>query len=125
MAVADTPISLTFDQALKTSTVTASSLHVFGKQTGKATGALTFSNADKTVTFTPAKPFSAGELVLVNLSHDVRAADTTPLRSAGYAFQFTIRTSTGAAQLRPDRTSMTEPQPGRRRRASTARRPPT
>ncbi len=93
MAPASTPISLSFDQALMTSTVTANSFHVFGKQTGKATGTLSFSNANQTVTFTPSRAFAAGELVLVNLSHDVRAADNSPLRAAGYAFQFLIRTA--------------------------------
>ena len=29
----------------------------------------------------------------MNLSHDITAADTTPLRSAGYAFQFTVATA--------------------------------
>jgi hypothetical protein len=42
------------------------------------------------VTFTPSRPFSAGETVLVNPSHDVRAVDSTPLRSAGFAWQFTV-----------------------------------
>jgi hypothetical protein len=76
-----------------TSSVKSTSFHVFGKQTGKATGVLTFSDGNMTVTFTPAKAFAAGETVLVNLSHDVRAMDGTALRSAGYAFQFLIRTA--------------------------------
>ena len=92
MAPPDTPIAITFDQALLTSSVTASTLHVFGKQTGKSTGSIAFSNGNQTVTFTPSKAFSAGELVLVNLSHAIQAADSTPLRSAGYAFQFLIQT---------------------------------
>lgn len=95
MAPADTPIALTFDQALLGSTVTASSVRVFGKQTGKSTGAIALSNGDTTVTFTPAKPFAAGELVLVNLSHAIQAADSTPLRAGGYAFQFLIETQPG------------------------------
>src|SRR5262249_46406525 len=56
---------------------------------------LAFSNGDKTVTLTPSTPFAAGEVVLVNLSHDIVAADTSPLRSAGYAFQFRIQTLPG------------------------------
>ena len=32
----------------------------------------------------------------MNLSHDLVAADTSPLRSAGYAFQFTVATQPGA-----------------------------
>jgi hypothetical protein len=93
MAPANTAISITFDEPLLTSSITASSLRVFGRETGTASGAITFSNGDATLTFTPSRAFSAGERVLVNLSHDVRAADSTPLRSAGYAFEFTIQSA--------------------------------
>ncbi len=92
-APASTAISITFDEPLLTSSVTASSLRVFGRSSGPASGAVAFSNGNATVTFTPSSPFSAGERVLVNLSHDVRAADSTPLRSAGYAFEFTVQSA--------------------------------
>ncbi len=82
------PVSVTFDKALNTATVTASSFRVFGRGSGTASGTLSFSNGDKTVTLTPTQPFSAGEMVFVNLSHDIKAADASSLRSAGYAFQF-------------------------------------
>jgi hypothetical protein len=94
-APAGTSISITFDEALLPSSVDGSSFRVFGVQTGTATGSVGLSNGNKTLTMNPAQPFAPGEVVLVNLSHDVLAADATPLRSAGYAFQFTI--STGAA----------------------------
>src|SRR5438477_3991891 len=92
VAVATTAVSITFDQPLLTSSVTASSLRVFGRASGTKSGALTFSDADHTVTLTPARPFSAGEVVLVNLSHAIQASDSTALRSAGYAFTFTVAT---------------------------------
>ena len=85
MAPAGTTIAVTFDQPLLTSSITATSFRVFGRQTGPAAGALAFSNGDRTLTLTPSRPFAAGETVLVNLSHDVRAAGSTPLRSAGFA----------------------------------------
>jgi len=87
-----TTISITFDQALQTSSITSSSFRVFRARDRTATGSIAFSNGDKTLTLSPSRAFSAGETVVVNLSHDVRAADTTPLRSAGYAYQFTIAT---------------------------------
>ena len=89
MASATTAISITFDEPLLTSSITPSSFRVFGRASGTASGAIAFSNGNATLTLTPSRPFSAGERVLVNLSHDVRAADSTPLRSAGYAFEFT------------------------------------
>jgi len=96
MAPANTAIAITFDQPLLPATVTASSLRVFGKQSGRATGPITFSNANQTVTVTPSQPFAAGELVLVNLANTIQAADSTPLRAAGYAFQFLIQTQPAA-----------------------------
>jgi hypothetical protein len=85
-------VSVTFDRALQTGSLTSGSLRVFGRVSGTASGPLAFSNGDKTVTLTPSHPFAAGEVVLVNLSHDIVAADTSPLRSAGFAFQFRIQT---------------------------------
>ena len=52
-----------------------------GQWSGAGDGAFSFSNGNKTVTVTPMQPFSAGEMVFVNLSHDMIGADTTPLRS--------------------------------------------
>jgi VCBS repeat protein/Big-like domain-containing protein len=90
VAPATTAVSITFDQALLTSSVTPSSFRVFGRSSGTKSGTLTFSDTDHTVTLTPSRAFSAGEVVLVNLSHAIFAADSTPLRSAGYAFTFTV-----------------------------------
>src|SRR5262245_53858523 len=90
VAPATTAVSITFDQALLTSSVTASSFRVFGRSSGTKSGTLTFSDSDHTVTLTPSRAFSAGEVVLVNLSHAILAADSTPLRSVGYAFTFTV-----------------------------------
>jgi hypothetical protein len=63
------------------------SFRIFARSSGPVHGAIAFS----TLTLTPSKAFSAGETVLVNLSHDVHAADSTTLRSAGYAFSFIAR----------------------------------
>src|SRR5262249_52032559 len=51
-----------------------------------------FSNGNQSVILTPSHPFAAGEVVWVNLSHAITAADTSPLRSAGFAYQFRIQT---------------------------------
>ena len=104
-AAPSTPISITFDRAVQTSSVTSSTFRVFGRVSGTASGPITFSNGDATVTLTPSTPFAAGEVVLVNLSHDILAADLMPLRSAGFAFQFRITTQAAAHAVR--RRSMT------------------
>ncbi|HZR81629.1 MAG TPA: FG-GAP-like repeat-containing protein [Candidatus Binatia bacterium] len=81
-------VSVEFDRPLDTATVTVDSFRVFGRGSGAARGVYSFSNGNRTVTLAPDHPFSAGELVYVNLSHAIAGADATMLRSAGYAFQF-------------------------------------
>ena len=71
-------------------TLSAATFRVFGRGSGTATG--TLANGGQSIVLTPARPFSAGEVVLVNLSHDLAAADGSPLRAAGFAFQFTVAT---------------------------------
>jgi hypothetical protein len=97
----NTSVSVTFDHALQTSTVNASTFRVHGRWSGRADGILTFSNGDRTVTLAPMRPFSGGETVYVNLGHAIMAADGSPLRSAGYAFTFTVATGLPAARPRP------------------------
>jgi len=87
-ASVNTTVSVTFDLPLATASITSASFRVFGRSSGTASGIFSFSNGDRTVTFDPAGPFAAGEVVSVNLSHDIRGADLSPLRAAGYAFQF-------------------------------------
>ncbi len=91
------PVSVTFDRPIDRLTVTGSNFHVFGKVTGPIAGAFTFSNSDRTVTFTASQVLSAGETVLLTLSHNLRGTDGVALRAAGYASVFTIRSvaSTG------------------------------
>jgi hypothetical protein len=85
-----TTVSVTFDRAVQRATVTPASFRVVGRWSGRASGPVTFSNGDRTLTLTPAAPFSAGEPVSVNLARTITAADGAPLRNAGYAFQFTV-----------------------------------
>ncbi len=91
MAAANTTVTVTFDRAVDRPSVDSSSFRVFGRGSGTASGSFSYSSGDTVVTFTPSEPFSAGELVTVNLSHDLVAADSSPMRSAGYAFQFLIQ----------------------------------
>jgi hypothetical protein len=85
-----TTVSVTFDHPLQTATVNSSTFRVRGRWSGRADGALSFSSDGRTVTLVPTRPFSGGETVYVNLGHSIMAADGSPLRSAGYAFQFSV-----------------------------------
>lgn len=88
-APVDSPIVIQFNQAVDRSSFSQpSSLYVFGRWSGAATGQIQFSNDDRTVTFQPEDHFSAGESVMVVLGNSIRAADGSSIRSAGYSWQF-------------------------------------
>ena len=106
VVAADTTVSVTFDEALNTSTITPSTLRVFGRISGTHSGTPSFSNADQTVTFTPDEPFAAGETVLVNLSHDIAAADATPLTQRGLCVFLRHPRAMGIPLLRRDRYAL-------------------
>ena len=89
-------IVIQFDRPLAVASVTASSFRVYGHHSGPIAGAITFSNGNQTLNFTPAVTLFGGEPVSVNLSHSLAAADSTTLRSAGYAFQFLTAASTAS-----------------------------
>jgi len=83
-------IVIEFDRPVLQGSVDSQSFSAFGRWSGVASGTYSFSNGDQTVTLTPDAPFSAGERVMVVLSHDLEATDTNKLRSAGYTYQFWI-----------------------------------
>ena len=55
IAATTTTVSVTFDRAVNTATVTPSTFRVSGQWSGAGDGAFSFSNGDKTVTVTPVK----------------------------------------------------------------------
>jgi len=88
-AEVDAPIVIHFDKAVDpASVVLLDSIWAFGRWSGTVQGTLGFSDGNQTVTLTPSKPLSAGEVVMVILSHDITAMDATTLRPGGYSFQF-------------------------------------
>ena len=99
MADPASAVAITFDRPLLPSSVDAASVRVSGRWSGNVPGSYALSNGDRTVTFTRARPFSAGEIVSVTLSHDLRGADLTPLRAAGWFHQFFAATAPAARQF--------------------------
>lgn len=99
IAPTTTAVSVSFDRALRQSSISSATFRVRGRSSGTASGTYQFTPDGRQVTFTPLAPFAAGELVSVELSHDIKAIDFSPLRSAGYAFQFTTAVTPSAGQL--------------------------
>ncbi|MBL9120833.1 MAG: VCBS repeat-containing protein [Phycisphaerae bacterium] len=86
-----TPITVHFDRPVLPASVTSDSFWAFARTSGTVSGNFVFSDGNATVSLVPDAPFFWGEPVTVLLSHDLVAADGSPMRSAGYAFRFTTR----------------------------------
>ena len=84
-------IEIEFDRPVDRGTVNRDSFWAFGRWSGTVEGTISFVDGDVRAVLSPDHPFSAGETVMVILSHDLRGADGIPLRSAGYSFQFMTR----------------------------------
>lgn len=81
-------ISAIFSTAMKTSTVTTSTLSVAG-----VTGSVAMSNENKTATFTPSSLLAASTTFTVTISTGVQDADGNPMQSAK-TWSFTTGTNT-------------------------------
>ncbi|MEP0845781.1 MAG: VCBS repeat-containing protein [Phycisphaerae bacterium] len=92
-------ISVTFDRAVDPATLNSQTFWAFGRQSGAMVGGLSLSNSDQTVTLAPSERMAAGEQVIVVLSHDLRAADGTYLRSSGFSWLFNTRVRPAALQF--------------------------
>jgi hypothetical protein len=89
-------VTVVFDRPVQAASVGPASFRVFGRTSGPHAGAYQLSHGGRWVTFLPVRTFAAGEVVSVNLAHDLRGADLAPLRGAGFAFQFWIAAAPAA-----------------------------
>ncbi len=109
-AAVDASITVHFDQPLATASVGQTSFWAFARWSGTVSGSYVFSNGNRTVSLVPDQPFSAGESVMVILSHDLSAAGGGTLRDAGYSFQFWVRANpAGLTFTEIDRLSTSSP----------------
>jgi hypothetical protein len=84
-------IHVDFNMPLDRSTITPENFWAFARWSGAVNGTIDFANNDQTLTLSHSQPFSHGEQVTVFLSHNILADDGSPLRAAGYSWQFTTR----------------------------------
>ena len=90
--------AITFAEPIQPATITSASFRVFGRWSGVATGTLSLSNGDRTVTFSPSRPFFAGETVTVMLSNAVTATSNRAL-AGGYTWVFWTKPARGTRNL--------------------------
>ena len=93
-------IAVTFDRPVNPATVIArDTFWAFGRWSGAVDGTFSFDDGDQTVILTPDRPFSAGENVMVLLSSSLEGADGSPMRDAGYSYQFWVASNPADLEL--------------------------
>jgi len=105
-------IAVEFDRAVQPASFDSHSFWAFGRWSGTATGTIGFSPDGRTAILTPNEWFSAGETVMVILSHDLQGADGSSLRPEGYSFQFWTRAGRASMQFEEVSTMTTRTTPG-------------
>lgn len=98
----DTPrsgdLTVDFAAAIDPASVNANSFLAFGRWSGVMDGSFVFENGNRRVRFQPAREFSAGEYVTVNLSSAIAFANGAPL-THGYTWSFWAKADPGSLEL--------------------------
>lgn len=94
-AATATPIAITFAEAIVPATVTSASVHVYGRWSGVMDGSLALTNSGRTIEFTAARPFFAGEAVTVMLADAVTGVSGARLEG-GHTWSFWTRPIAGS-----------------------------
>ncbi len=117
MAERSARIAVRFDRPVRRDSVTDRSFWAFARWGGVVTGAIGFAEGDTVVTLTPDDDFLAADLVTVFCAHDLVAADGSPLRAAGYSWQFMTRSAAATMDFKRIDTLSTRSTPGEGTRA--------
>jgi hypothetical protein len=100
-------IVVDFDRALDPSTI--GNFRVYGNAGGTVPGAIVLENGNQRLRFSPARSYFAGELITVNMSHDLRAQDGTFLRQAGWVVSFRAKAEAAPMTFTTVMSFFTEP----------------
>lgn len=107
------PIVVHFDRPVDPASMAGGSVFsAFGRWSGAVSGQYRFADGNQTVALDLDRPLSAGEQVMVVLSHDIRAADGSFLRGAGYSWQFWTAAGSATMDWTIVGTMTTRTQPG-------------
>jgi hypothetical protein len=87
----DSTIRIEFDRPLDPATVSSSNIGAFGRWSGPVGGTLQLADNNQTILFDPDANFTSGDLVSVNLSDGLLAADGSSLPTGSFSQQFWTR----------------------------------
>jgi hypothetical protein len=93
-APVDSAVTVRFDRAVLSATVTRRTFTAFGRWSGPADGEYRLSDGGRTVMLVPRRPFQAGEQVTVSL--DGLMGEDGPLAASGYHYRFWTRATPSA-----------------------------
>lgn len=117
-AARDSAVAVTFDRPVDPATVIArDTFWAFGRWSGPVDGAFSFEDGNQTVVLTPDLPLAAGETVMVVLSSDLAAMDGSPMRDAGYSYQFWVASAASDLEFVESDAMTTRSTPGESSRA--------
>jgi len=88
-------IEFTLDRPIDPVTATNATVRVLGKWSGPLEGMVELDRGNTLVRFVPTSPVSAGDLLTVQVSRALLAADGGQLQVGGYAWQFMMGVSGG------------------------------
>jgi hypothetical protein len=91
-------ITIEFEAPMNRASINAKSIMIFGRWAGVMPGEFRFEDSDRRIRFFPAQKLSAGELVTVAVSRQVKSAAGDSL-AAGYTWNFWTATGRGSMTL--------------------------
>lgn len=93
----DADILIDFEGALDPESVNDTTVKIFGRWSGPASGTITLEDNDKRIRFSPGEAFIAGEWVTVSLTKGIRSANEHYMEK-GYTWNFWIATKEGSLE---------------------------
>ena len=88
---ASSNLTATFSASLDATTVTDTSVIVYGSKTGVIDGVLSYDDPSKTITFNPTTDFKVGEKVTMNLNSRIKS--DLGVEFLGHTFSYTVATT--------------------------------
>ncbi len=100
-------ITVDFDRAVAPASL--GSFGVYGSMGGGAAGTKTLENGGTRIRFSPARPWFAGEVVMIGMADSLQATDLSFLRAAGYVSTFRVCAAPAPATFTQVQSFFTNP----------------
>lgn len=92
-------VSVTFNPAMLPASVNSSSVFVFGDRSGRQSGAVSYDQGKRELTFTPEKKYIVGEQLQFILTDSVGTSDPYHRITGGFSYKFLTGVQNGSGQF--------------------------